>query len=102
MNWKFSLGDVRERAHWDAYMHAYEEALTHTSTPWAPWYVVPADKKWFTRLVVGAAITAALGRVKLRYPRLTAAARAELREAKRLLELEPEEATPAPRPGDRE
>lgn len=87
-NWKFSLGDVRKRAQWDAYMRAYEDALTHTSTARAPWYIVPADKKWFTRLVVGAAITAALQRLKLAYPPLTAARRAELQEARRLLERE--------------
>ena len=55
-NWKFSLADVRERAHWDDYMAAYEDVIRHTSTPHAPWYVVPADHKWFTRLVVVSAI----------------------------------------------
>ena len=59
-NWKFSLADVRERHHWDDYMAAYEDMIRHTSTPDAPWYVVPADHKWFTRLVVVSAILDAL------------------------------------------
>ena len=59
-NWKFSLADVRERRHWDEYMAAYEDMIRHTSSPHAPWYVVPADHKWFTRLVVVSAILDAL------------------------------------------
>ncbi|HEX2270479.1 MAG TPA: polyphosphate kinase 2 family protein, partial [Pyrinomonadaceae bacterium] len=55
-NWKFSMKDVEEREHWDKYMHAYEETVRHTASEYAPWYVVPADKKWFTRLVVASAI----------------------------------------------
>ncbi|HZN05468.1 MAG TPA: polyphosphate kinase 2 family protein, partial [Pyrinomonadaceae bacterium] len=55
-NWKFSMQDVKEREHWDAYMHAYEETVRNTASEHAPWYVVPADKKWFTRLVVASAI----------------------------------------------
>ncbi len=87
-NWKFSLRDVQERAYWDAYKRAYEDALTHTSTAWAPWYVVPADKKWFTRLIVSATMTAALRKLDLRYPTLSASQRAELAEARRLLAAE--------------
>jgi PPK2 family polyphosphate:nucleotide phosphotransferase len=59
-NWKFSAADIRERQHWDEYMKAYEEALSATSTPWAPWYVVPSDKKWFTRTLVADVIVQAL------------------------------------------
>ncbi|MCG6927037.1 MAG: polyphosphate kinase 2 family protein [Acidobacteria bacterium] len=84
-NWKFSMADVREREHWDDYQHAYEELVRATSAPHAPWYVVPADRKWFTRLVVAAAIHDALDRLKLAYPTVSeekkeelVAARAEL------------------------
>jgi polyphosphate kinase 2 (PPK2 family) len=81
-NWKFSLADVRERAHWNAYMRAYEEVIRATATPHAPWYVVPADHKWFARLVVGSAIVDALDELKLAYPKVDAAKRAELRKAR--------------------
>jgi PPK2 family polyphosphate:nucleotide phosphotransferase len=84
-NWKFSAADVAERAYWDAYMTAYEQAIRATATPHAPWYVVPADHKWFTRLVVAAAIVDALASLDLRYPRLTAAQRADLEKARRKL-----------------
>jgi len=67
-NWKFSLADVRERRHWAEYMAAYEEMIRHTSTAESPWYVVPADHKWFTRLVVVAAILEALGSLRLAFP----------------------------------
>ena len=67
-NWKFSLGDVRERRHWADYMAAYEDMIRHTSTPEAPWYVVPADHKWFTRLVVVSAILDALAGLDLAFP----------------------------------
>jgi len=67
-NWKFSLSDVRERRHWADYMAAYEDMIRHTSTPESPWYVVPADHKWFTRLVVVAAILDALGSLRLAFP----------------------------------
>jgi polyphosphate kinase 2 (PPK2 family) len=53
-NWKFSPVDVRERQHWDAYQEAFSEMLSHTSTKWAPWYVIPADRKWFMRIAAGA------------------------------------------------
>ena len=65
-NWKFSASDIAERERWDDYMTAYEEMIQHTATPHAPWYVVPADKKWYTRLVVAAAITRALEELNLR------------------------------------
>lgn len=67
-NWKFSRTDVHEREHWDAYMDAYQEMIRQTSTPWAPWYVMPADKKWFTRVAVSSAIVDALDDLDLSFP----------------------------------
>jgi len=67
-NWKFSKADVEERRHWGDYQRAYQDLIRGTAAPHAPWYVVPADRKWFTRLVVAAAIHDALDRVKLAYP----------------------------------
>jgi len=67
-NWKFSESDVRERKYWDQYMEAYEEAIRHTAAPHAPWYVVPADNKWFTRLVVALAVIETLESLRLQYP----------------------------------
>lgn len=84
-NWKFSMGDVKERAHWDAYMNAYTEAIGATSTKKSPWYVIPADKKWFTRLAVSEVIVQTLGSMDLHYPRLTEQHIAELEEAKKIL-----------------
>ncbi|HEY7142298.1 MAG TPA: polyphosphate kinase 2 family protein [Methylomirabilota bacterium] len=69
-NWKFSLGDVRERRHWDDYMAAYEDMIRHTSSPHAPWFVVPADHKWFSRLVVVSVILEALSSLNLEFPRV--------------------------------
>ena len=69
-NWKFSMADARERGFWDDYMAAYEDMIRHTATKHAPWYVVPADNKWFTRLVVAAAIHDALDEMKLAFPRV--------------------------------
>ncbi|MGH7724370.1 MAG: polyphosphate kinase 2 family protein [Candidatus Eiseniibacteriota bacterium] len=82
-HWKFSPADVAERAHWKEYRNAYEETIRETSTPWAPWYVVPADNKWFTRLVVADAIVDALESLKLEFPTLDPAARRALAQAKR-------------------
>ncbi len=87
-NWKFSAADVKERAHWNDYMRAYEAAIRATATKHAPWYVVPADNKWYTRLVVAAAIVEALDRLGLRYPELDAAQRKELAAARRALAAE--------------
>jgi PPK2 family polyphosphate:nucleotide phosphotransferase len=67
-NWKFSTGDVREREHWREYMDAYEDMIRHTATPEAPWFVVPADHKWFTRLVVADAVVDAMKRLDLHFP----------------------------------
>jgi PPK2 family polyphosphate:nucleotide phosphotransferase len=85
-NWKFSANDVAERRHWKDYQRAYEDAIRGTATPEAPWYVVPADNKWFTRLVVAAAIVDALAGLDLHYPKVTAAQRKALAAARRELE----------------
>jgi PPK2 family polyphosphate:nucleotide phosphotransferase len=87
-NWKFSASDVRERGYWDAYMDAYEDMLNHTSTPAAPWYVVPADHKWFTRLGVAAVIASKLEQLDPKYPRVTPEQRQELDQAAKLLAAE--------------
>lgn len=87
-NWKFSATDVAERAHWDEYMRCYEEMIRETAAEHAPWIVVPADNKWYTRLVVAAAIGEALASVDLHYPVLDAAAKAKLAEARARLTAE--------------
>ncbi|MFN7570000.1 MAG: polyphosphate kinase 2 family protein [Betaproteobacteria bacterium] len=87
-NWKFSAADVRERAYWDDYQAAYEDAIRATATPQAPWYVVPADNKWYLRLVVVAAIVQALEEMKLVYPKVGKAQKSELAAARILLEQE--------------
>ncbi len=87
-NWKFSMGDVRERGHWDDYMNAYREAIEATSTEAAPWYIIPADKKWFTRLAVSEVIVQTLQSMDLHYPVVTEKHRLELAEAKKQLESE--------------
>jgi PPK2 family polyphosphate:nucleotide phosphotransferase len=84
-NWKFSAGDVKERASWNAYMAAYEDMIRNTAGEHAPWYVVPADHKWFTRMVVAAAIVDALDGLELALPKIDAAKRRELESAKRML-----------------
>jgi len=84
-NWKFSLNDVREREHWDEYMDAYEDTIRHTASKHAPWYVVPADNKWFTRLVVASAIVTNLDALNLDYPTLNEDELKALQEAKRVL-----------------
>ncbi|MBS0245659.1 MAG: polyphosphate kinase 2 family protein [Proteobacteria bacterium] len=86
--WKFSMSDVSERALWPKYMDAYEDAIRETSTPEAPWYVVPADNKWFTRLVVAGALVEALESLKLAYPKVEGAALDELEKAKAALKAE--------------
>src|SRR5262245_42839799 len=77
-NWKFSTSDVHERKFWDDYMHAYEAAIRATASTRAPWFVVPADKKWFTRLVVAAAIVEAVEQLDLTYPKVDAKKKQEL------------------------
>lgn len=87
-HWKFSGADVAERGHWNAYMKAYESMIRRTATHFAPWYVVPADNKWFTRLVVAGAVVDALGGLELRYPSAGPGRLAELAQAGRLLRAE--------------
>ena len=84
-NWKFSVADVREREHFADYQRAYEDAIRATATPWAPWYVVPADNKWFTRLVVASAVIEALESLKPSFPVLDADKRRELDVARAAL-----------------
>jgi PPK2 family polyphosphate:nucleotide phosphotransferase len=84
-HWKFSNADIRERECWKDYMDAYEDAIRHTATPYAPWYVVPADHKWFTRMVVAAAIVDALEGLDLSYPKVDRGKQKQLQEARRLL-----------------
>src|ERR1044072_2527807 len=84
-NWKFSLNDVHEREHWDEYMEAYEDTIRHTSSKYAPWYVVPANNKWFTRLVVASAIVTNLNALDLDYPVLGKEELQALEEAKKSL-----------------
>jgi PPK2 family polyphosphate:nucleotide phosphotransferase len=86
--WKFSMNDVDNRKLWGRYMAAYEDMIRHTSTAQAPWHVVPADNKWFTRLVVAAAIVDALEGLKLGFPKIDGAALKELEKARRALEAE--------------
>lgn len=87
-NWKFSLGDVKQRKYWDNYMTAYTEAISATSTENSPWYIIPADEKWFTRLAVSEVIVQTLESLDLHYPTITDEQKAELVEAKKLLESE--------------
>jgi PPK2 family polyphosphate:nucleotide phosphotransferase len=84
-NWKFSPADIGERKYWDAYMAAYEDAIRRTASREAPWYVVPADNKWYTRLVVAAAIVEALWKLDLAYPGIDEARRKEIAAARRSL-----------------
>jgi len=84
-HWKFSANDAKERGFWDDYMKAYEETIRETATEESPWYVVPADNKWFTRVTVAAAVIDALSSLKLHYPKVTAAQRQELAEARKAL-----------------
>ncbi|HKT79342.1 MAG TPA: polyphosphate kinase 2 family protein [Vicinamibacterales bacterium] len=84
-NWKFSIGDVKERTSWGRYMDAYEDMLSHTSTEAAPWYVVPADHKWFTRLAVAGILWQTMADLKLKYPTVTDAKKRELRSVRKIL-----------------
>ncbi len=84
-NWKFSMADMRERERWSAYQRAYEQAIRHTATEAAPWYVVPADHKWFTRLVVAEVIIQTLESLDMRYPELDHARREELAAVRKAL-----------------
>lgn len=84
-NWKFSARDVYERQYWDDYQEAFEDMLTHTSTEWAPWHVVPADHKWFTRLATAAVLVSALADIDPQYPVLSPTALNEMTEARNSL-----------------
>lgn len=84
-NWKLSPSDVKERAHWDAYQSAYEDAITHTSTEHAPWFVIPADHKWFARIAIADIVVSTLRSLRLRYPEVDDAHRQQLAEAKQIL-----------------
>jgi PPK2 family polyphosphate:nucleotide phosphotransferase len=85
-NWKFSAADIHERSFWDDYMDAYEDMIRHTATDEAPWHVVPADNKWFTRIAVASAIVDALEELELAYPKVSDAKKKELADARKLLE----------------
>ncbi len=87
-HWKFSSADIRERGFWDDYMHAFEDAIRTTAAPQAPWFVVPADNKWFSRLIVAAAIVEAVEKLDLSYPKIDAAKKRELGAARSLLARE--------------
>ncbi|HST12513.1 MAG TPA: polyphosphate kinase 2 family protein, partial [Terriglobales bacterium] len=84
-NWKFSANDAKEREFWDEYMEAYEETIRGTATEDSPWYVVPADNKWFTRVVVAAAVIDALASLNLSFPKVSAAKTKELAEVRKTL-----------------
>jgi len=87
-NWKFSANDVLERRYWGAYMDAYEEMFNHTSTPWAPWYIIPADHKWFTRFAVVSVINHTIEGLNLAYPSVSEEQREALQKAKEAMEQE--------------
>jgi PPK2 family polyphosphate:nucleotide phosphotransferase len=87
-NWKFSAADAAERQYWDDYQDAFSDVLTHTSTEWAPWYVIPADRKWFARIAAAAVIADALIGIDPQFPSIGGAAKAALKDAKRQLEAE--------------
>ena len=84
-NWKFSAGDVKERGHWDDYMHAYEELIKNTSTEKSPWYVIPADDKYYARIAIASAIITALDELDLEYPTVTEEQIVELQAMKKVL-----------------
>lgn len=86
--WKFSMDDIKERALWPRYQAVYQDIVRHTSTPHAPWYVVPADHKWFARVVIGSVINAALERLDLKFPRVDKASLQEFDEVRKELEKE--------------
>ncbi len=87
-NWKFSANDMHERRFWDEYMRAFEAVFEHTSTPWAPWFIVPADHKWFSRVVISEAICSRLEALDLQYPTLPESQMQELQDAKERLQQE--------------
>jgi PPK2 family polyphosphate:nucleotide phosphotransferase len=98
-NWKFSASDVRERASWDAYQSAFSDMLSHTSTSYAPWYVIPADRKWYARTCVSAILAHTLMSINPQYPALSKQAERELEEARDQLEAEAPSSRPRPAHG---
>ena len=84
-NWKFNMADIKERQYWDEYMSAYEDLLSHTSSEYAPWYVVPADDRWFARLAAATIINNEFEKMQLDYPVVTAEQKRQLEEARRQL-----------------
>jgi PPK2 family polyphosphate:nucleotide phosphotransferase len=95
-NWKFSMSDVTERAFWPRYMAVYQDIVRHTSTSFAPWHVVPADHKWFARVVIGSAIVSALEELNLRFPRVDKDSLAEFAKVRQALESESKSAIKKP------
>jgi PPK2 family polyphosphate:nucleotide phosphotransferase len=91
-NWKFSLSDLKERAYWDDYQKAYEDALSATSTEYAPWFVIPADDKWFARLAIAAIITRQFAKLEISYPVVSQTQKEELQKAKLQLMSEKDDA----------
>ena len=96
-NWKFNIGDLAERKLWDDYMGFYEDMIRETSRPHAPWFVIPADKKWFTRLVVASALVEGMEGLSLHYPQVDEATRAELKNARAALATEAPQKKRAPK-----
>jgi polyphosphate kinase 2 (PPK2 family) len=84
-NWKFSLADIKERALWPKYQAAYQDMIRHTSAKQAPWHVVPADHKWFARVVIGSAIVSALDKLDLQFPKVDKADRSEFKQVREAL-----------------
>ena len=87
-NWKFTLSDIEERQYWDKYRKAFEKAIAGTSTDYAPWYIIPADHKWYMQLAVSTIITERLGKLDLKFPVISPEAREELGRAKEILQNE--------------
>jgi Polyphosphate kinase 2 (PPK2) len=87
-NWKFSMADITERARWPRYMAVYQDIVRHTSSAAAPWHVVPADHKWFARVVIGSAIVSALDSLNLRFPRADKASLEVFKQVRKALERE--------------
>ncbi|MGB7924605.1 MAG: polyphosphate kinase 2 family protein [Pyrinomonadaceae bacterium] len=97
LNWKFSANDAKEREHWKDYMHAYEDTIRHTATKFAPWYVVPADNRWFARVVVASAVIDALASLDLCYPKVGKQKREELETVRQALMVIADEEVPEER-----
>jgi PPK2 family polyphosphate:nucleotide phosphotransferase len=95
-NWKFSMNDVTERGFWNRYQAVYQDIVRHTSTPVAPWYVVPCDHKWFARVVIGSVIVSALEQLNLRFPSVDRASKQEFAKVRRALENEGKSAAKTP------